>query len=84
MTSSAAARPVATPQATRIWFDREMLWLHLADGREVGVPLEWFPRLALASPEQLQRWETIDQGFGIRWPDLDEDISVLALLGLPD
>jgi hypothetical protein len=79
----AAARP-AGAQATAIWFAGERLWVRLADGRELGVPLEWFPRLAGAEAVQREHWEVIDQGFGIHWPDLDEDVSVLALLGLPD
>ena len=83
MRSPPAARPAAA-QATAIWVDDAMLWVRLADGRELGVPLEWFPRLARATPEQLQHCAIFDQGFGIHWPDLDEDVSVLALLGLPD
>jgi hypothetical protein len=67
-----------------MWFERDMLWVHLTDGRELGVPVEWFPRLARATPEQRQRWEIFDQGFGLHWPELDEDVSVLGLLGLPD
>jgi len=67
-----------------VWISEDMLWAQLADGREIGAPLEWFPRLAHAHPEQLAKWELIDQGFGIHWADLDEDISVLGLLGLPD
>jgi hypothetical protein len=81
--TSTLARPIGA-QATKVWFEREMLWVRLADGREVGVPLEWFPRLARATPEQRQHLEIFDQGFGIHWPELDEDVSVLALLGLPD
>jgi hypothetical protein len=81
--TSTGVRP-SNAQATMAWFDRDMLWVRLADGRELGVPLEWFPTLAQATPEQLSRWEIIDQGYGIHWPELDEDISVLGLLGLPD
>jgi hypothetical protein len=61
-----------------------MLWVRMADGRELGAPLEWFPRLAQATPEQRNRFEIFDQRFGIHWPEIDEDISVLGLLGLPD
>ena len=71
-------------QATKVWFAREMLWVRLADGREVGAPLEWFPRLARATATERAHLEIFDQGFGIHWPDIDEDVSVLALLGLPD
>ena len=82
MSSTLARTDGATAQ--RVWFARDMLWLRLADGRELGVPLEWFPKLARATQEQRERFEVFDQGFGIHWPDLDEDISVLGLLGLPD
>ena len=80
---TATARP-AGAQATAVWFAADRLWLRLADGRELGVPLEWFPRLAGAAGAQRDRWELTDQGFGVHWPELDEDVSVLALLGLPD
>ena len=52
----------------------------LADGREVVAPLEWFPRLRDASPEQRANWRPIGGGVGIHWPDLDEDIAVAGLL----
>lgn len=84
MTSFRADRPTLIPQAEQVWFNEAMLCVRLADGREIGVPLEWFPRLARATPKQMRHWEIIDHGFGIHWPDLDEDISVLGLLGLPD
>jgi hypothetical protein len=58
--------------------------VHLEDGRSLSIPLEWFPRLRDAAPEQRSRWELIGPGFGIRWPEIDEDISVAGLLGLPD
>jgi hypothetical protein len=60
-----------------------LLRITLSDGREVAAPLEWFPRLRDATPEQLARWELIGRGQGIHWPDLDEDVSVRRLLGLP-
>jgi hypothetical protein len=56
----------------------------MEDGRTLTVPLEWFPRLRDASPEQRNRWRLIGPGTGIHWPDIDEDISVAGLLGLPD
>ena len=84
MNSSIAIRPATHPTAVAVWFAEALLWVRLADGREVGAPLEWFPRLANATSEELQRYELIDQGYGIHWPDLDEDVSVLGLLGLPD
>jgi hypothetical protein len=52
----------------------------LSDGRTVRVPIAWFPRLAAGSPEQRQRWRLIGRGVGIRWEELDEDLSVEGLL----
>jgi hypothetical protein len=60
-----------------------MLVLKLEDGRAVSVPLEWLPRLKNASDAQRRAWELIDGGEEIRWEDLDEDLSVPVLLGLP-
>ena len=54
----------------------------LADGREVVVPLEWFPRLRDATPEQRANWRPIGRGVGIHWPDVDEDLSVAGLLAV--
>jgi hypothetical protein len=56
------------------------LWFWLLDGRELTVPLSWFPRLAQATPADLQQWELIGGGIGIHWPLLDEDVSVENLL----
>ena len=63
-------------------FADDRLWLRLADGRELGVPLEWFPRLRDAEPEQRLNYEMIGRGLAIHWPDLDEEISVPRLFGL--
>jgi hypothetical protein len=52
----------------------------LDDGREMSVPLEWFPRLRDASAAQRANWRLIGTGEGMHWPDVDEDISVAGLL----
>jgi hypothetical protein len=52
----------------------------LVDGRRVSAPLEWFPRLLRATPEQRKNWSLIGRGVGIHWPEVDEDISVRSLL----
>ena len=57
-----------------------VLRLILADGRELAAPLEWFPRLRDATPEQRRHWRLIGGGQGIHWPDIDEDIAVAPLL----
>ena len=68
------------PLATDVSFSASMLQVTLDDGRELAVPLEWFPRLRDGSPAARLNWRLIGHGEGIHWPDLDEDISVLGLL----
>src|SRR6266581_2671996 len=52
----------------------------LMDGRTISVPLAWYPRLLHASKEQLSNWKIAGGGYGIHWPDLDEDLSTEGLL----
>jgi Protein of unknown function (DUF2442) len=52
----------------------------LKDGRKISVPLEWYPKLAAATDEDLALWEPCAAGYGIHWPTLDEDLSVEGLL----
>ena len=61
-------------------FDADVMWLELADGRQLGVPLAYFPRLLRASPADRNKFTVSGGGTGIHWDDLDEDISVPALL----
>lgn len=61
-------------------FDQDMMWVDLVDGRKLGVPLAYFPRLLSAAPEQLPRYEITGDGTGLHWNELDEDISVEYLL----
>ena len=68
------------PLATDVAFLDAMLRVTLDDGRELAVPLEWFPRLRDGSPAARANWRLIGIGEGIHWPDLDEDISVIGLL----
>ena len=56
------------------------LKVDLADGRSISVPLAWYPRLLHATAEQRLNWEIAGAGYGIHWPDLDEDLSVEGLL----
>lgn len=68
------------PHAVTVFFDSDNLWLELADGRQLGVPLVYFPRLLSATPEQREQYIISGGGTGLHWDDLDEDISVKALL----
>lgn len=60
--------------------DHERLTVDLMDGRTIAAPLAWYPRLLSATPEQRARWELAGGGYGIHWPDLDEDLSTEGLL----
>ncbi|RMF72593.1 MAG: DUF2442 domain-containing protein [Alphaproteobacteria bacterium] len=71
-------------RAERVSITDNELVVDLADGRRLAVPLVWFPRLLHATPEQRERYELLGDGEGIHWPEVDEDVSVAALLeGLP-
>jgi len=64
--------------AKSVWFDDNSMWVELVDGRTLGIPLAWFPRLLHATPEQRQKYELTVSG--IHWDELDEDVSVAGLL----
>lgn len=68
------------PMAIDVAFTESTMLVVLDDGRELSVPLAWFPRLLLGTAEHRLNWELIGRGEGIHWPDLDEDISILGLL----
>ena len=61
-------------------FDDACLIVDLMDGRTISVPLAWYPRLSGAETKQLTNWELAGGGYGIHWPDLDEDLSTEGLL----
>jgi hypothetical protein len=67
-----------TISATAVRFDEHTMWVDLTDGRTLGVPLAWFPRLLHASPDARERVEI--SRVGLHWEDLDEDISIAGLL----
>jgi hypothetical protein len=77
MTSS--LDPGATsPEPLAVRFDDDSFWVDLADGRTLGVPLAWFPRLLHATPDQRAKVELSPSG--LHWDEIDEDISVAGLL----
>ena len=65
-------------KATSVRFDDDSMWVELSDGRTLGVPLAWFPRLLRATPEQRDACRITARG--LHWSELDEDISVTGLL----
>jgi Protein of unknown function (DUF2442) len=64
--------------AKELRFDDHTMWVELSDGRTLGIPLAWFPRLLNATPEQRAAYE-IGQ-YGLHWEAIDEDISIEGLL----
>jgi len=70
------------PLVADVAFGEGTFRVTLADGREVTVPLEWFPRLRDATAEQRRDWRLIGGGVGIHWEAVDEDISVESILAL--
>jgi hypothetical protein len=68
------------PLAIRVSFDADTMWVDLADGRRLGVPLAYFPRLLRATPAQRNKCIISGGGTGLHWEVIDEDILVSALL----
>ena len=60
--------------------DDDYLTVELMDGRIISAPLAWYPRLSDATPDQRARWERAGGGYGLHWPELDEDLSTEGLL----
>jgi hypothetical protein len=63
-----------------VHFTDDSLSVDLMDGRTISVPLAWYPRLLHASAQQRGNWKLAGGGFGIHWPDIDEDLSTEGLL----
>lgn len=59
---------------------RDLLTVDRLDGRTISVPIAWYPRLLKATTAQRANWKPVGGGFGIHWPDVDEDLSVEGLL----
>jgi hypothetical protein len=76
---------ISEPLAKKISFDSDSMWVELADGRQMGIPLAYFPRLLNATDVQRNKYVISGGGTGLHWDDLDEDISVRALvMGIGD
>lgn len=72
---------IEAPLAVNVTISDDTLSVDLRDGRSLSVPLAWYPRLAYGSAVERGNWRLIGGGEGVHWRDLDEDISVLGLLG---
>jgi len=70
----------ADERVVDVKFTDDVLSVTLKDGRTISVPLAWYPRLLHASKRQRNKWRIIGGGYGIHWPDVDEDGSTEGLL----
>lgn len=70
----------ADERVTNVAVNSDSISVSLKDGRTISVPLAWYPKLLHASHEQRQNWTIAGGGYGIHWPDLDEDLSTEGLL----
>lgn len=72
--------PNAGERVKDVHFTEDAISVDLVDGRTITVPLAWYPRLLHASPEQRANWQPAGGGYGIHWPEIDEDLTTEGLL----
>ncbi|MGR3173841.1 MAG: DUF2442 domain-containing protein [Candidatus Scalindua sp.] len=66
--------------AQKVVFTENSFVVYLSDGRNISVPIIWYPRLLNGNKQERENYELIGDGEGIHWPDIDEDISVDGIL----
>ncbi len=74
------SEPKAGERVRDVCVTDDTISVDLCDGRTITVPLTWYPRLLHATPEQRANWRVSGAGYGIHWPDIDEDLSTQGLL----
>lgn len=72
--------PNAGERVKDVHLGEDTLSVDLMDGRTITVPLAWYPRLLHATPEERSTWRVSGGGYGIHWPDIDEDLSTEGML----
>jgi len=72
--------PKAGERVRNVHFTNNTIVVDLFDGRTISVPVAWYPRLLHATKGQRENWEIAGAGYGIHWPDIDEDLSTQGLL----
>jgi len=70
----------AGERVTEVHFTEHEICVTLMDGRTISAPLAWYPRLLHATAKQRKNWRKCGAGYGIHWPDIDEDLSTEGLL----
>ena len=71
---------LALPKVVNVIINDDNLSVDLEDGRTISVPIGWYPRLVYGTPAERANFQISSAGYGIHWPDLDEDIGVEGLL----
>ena len=71
---------ITEPVAKKVCFVQDNMWVDLADGRKLGVPLAYFPRLLNAKVKQRKNYVISGGGTGLHWEEIDEDVCVRALM----
>src|SRR5436190_23848114 len=71
---------LAVTRINQVTITDDMLSVDIEDGRTIAVPIGWYPRLAYGTPAERANFQISGAGYGIHWPDLDEDIGVEGLL----
>jgi hypothetical protein len=74
------SEPKAGERVMDVRVTEDTISVDLYDGRTITAPLAWFPRLLHATSEQRANWRVAGAGYGIHWPDIDEDLSAQGLL----
>lgn len=72
--------PKAGERVLDVRITEDTISVDLYDGRSITAPLAWFPRLLHATPGQRANWRVSGAGYGVHWPDIDEDLSTQGLL----
>jgi hypothetical protein len=70
----------ADERVSGVAFDSDSLCVSLKDGRKISVPLAWYPKLFHATEAQRNNWKIAGGGYGLHWPEIDEDLSTEGLL----
>ncbi|WP_322815089.1 DUF2442 domain-containing protein [Chloroflexus sp.] len=78
--TSSVVVTLVLPKVINVTVTDDTLAVDLDDGRTIAIPIGWYPRLAYGTPAERANYEISSAGYGIHWPDLDEDISVEGLL----
>lgn len=77
---SSVGATLAISRILNVLVTDDTLTVDLEDGRTLSVPIGWYPRLAYGTPAERSHFQIIGGGYGIHWPDLDEDIGIEGLL----